>query len=57
METSTMDRERLADAAPSWLVMETSPASKKSDLLARWVESIIDAIERDHGEPDNWEAL
>ena len=52
-----MNRERLADEAPSWLAMETFAAHAKSVMLVRWIESILDAIEQDHGEPDNWEAL
>jgi len=33
------------------------PAQTQLDMLAMWVEAIMDAIEHDRLEPDTWEAL
>jgi hypothetical protein len=52
-----MNRELLAAAAPKWIAIQVLPAQMRFDLLAMWVEAIMDAIERDHLEPDPWEAL
>jgi len=52
-----MNRERLAAAAPVWLQIEALPSQTQLDMLAMWVEAIMDAIEHDHLEPDTWEAL
>jgi len=52
-----MNREQLAAAAPAWIQIEAFPAQTQLDMLAMWVEAIMDAIEHDHLEPDTWEAL
>lgn len=52
-----MNRDSLAAAAPKWLVIQALPAQTKFDLLAMWVEAIMDAVELDHLEPDPWESL
>lgn len=52
-----MNRNTLAAAAPSWLAIQSLPAQVKFDMLAMWVEAIMDSIELDHLEPDSWEAL
>ena len=52
-----MNRDLLAAAAPSWIAIEAFPPQDKLNLLAMWVEAIMDAIELDHLEPDTWEAL
>ena len=52
-----MNRERLAAAAPEWIQIEGFPAQTQLDMLAMWVEAIMDAVELDHLEPDTWEAL
>jgi len=52
-----MNREQLAAAAPVWIQIEAFPAQTQLDMLAMWVEVIMDAIEHDHLEPDTWEAL
>ena len=52
-----MNRDSLATAAPKWLVIQALPAQTKFDLLAMWVEAIMDSIEQDHLEPGPWEAL
>jgi len=52
-----MNRERLAAAAPEWIQIEAFPAQTQLDMLAMWIEAIMDAVELDHLEPDTWEAL
>ena len=52
-----MNRERLAAAAPEWIVIEAFPAQTQLDMLAMWIETVMDALEFDHLEPDMWEAL
>ena len=52
-----MNRERLTAAAPQWIQIEAFPAQTQLDMLAMWVEAIMDALELDHLEPDMWEAL
>ena len=52
-----MNRDSLAAAAPKWLAIQALPAQTKFDLLAMWVDAIMDAVELDHLEPDSWEAL
>lgn len=52
-----MNRERLAAISPSWRAIEGFPPQTKFDMLAMWVEAVMDAIELDHAEPDPWEAL
>ena len=36
---------------------EGFPAQTQPDMLAMWIEAIMDAVELDHLEPDMWEAL
>ena len=52
-----MNRDSLAAAAPKWMAIQALPAQMKFNLLAMWTEPIMDSIERDHLEPDPWEAL
>ena len=52
-----MNRDSLAAAAPKWMAIQALPAQMKFNLLAMWTEAIMDSIERDHLEPDPWEAL
>ena len=52
-----MDRDLLAVAAPGWLAIEKIPAAAQLDMVARWLESIMDAVAQDHVEPDAWETL
>lgn len=52
-----MNRDLIAAAAPRWLAIEKIPANGQLDLIASWVESIMDAVAQDHVEPDAWEIL
>lgn len=52
-----MNRDLLAAAAPKWIEIEAFAAQSKLDMLAMWTEAIMDAIDRDHLEPDTWEAM
>jgi hypothetical protein len=53
----TMDRDLIAAAAPRWLAIESIPAVAQLDLIASWLESILNAVAQDHDEPDAWETL
>lgn len=52
-----MNRDLLAAAAPKWIAIETLSAKTQLDMLAMWIEAVMDAIDLDHQEPDPWEAL
>ena len=52
-----MNRDAIAAVAPRWLAIEKIPASAQLEMIAGWVESIMDAIAQDHVEPDAWETL
>jgi len=50
-------RDRIAGAAPKWLAIESLPAQARLDIIAEWIEAIMNAIAQDHVEPDTWETL
>jgi hypothetical protein len=52
-----MNRKLLSEAAPRWIAIQTLPAQVRFDLIAVFMDAILDAIEIDHGEPDTWEAV
>jgi len=52
-----MNRDAIAAVAPRWLAIEKIPASAQLEMIAGWVETIMDAIAQDHVEPDAWETL
>ena len=44
-------------APPEWNEIQLLPAQRRLELLVLWLESILHAIEQDHGEPDTSESL
>jgi hypothetical protein len=51
-----VNRASLLSIAPNWLAIETFASPTKFAMIAMYVEAIMDSIEHEGREPDDWEA-
>ena len=52
-----MDRQKLVGNAPTPDELHSVPDSHRKELAEKYVAAVLDTLERDHREPDAWEAM